>query len=139
MTTTLGQRLTREHQELDALYEDLANRVHCGDAATIDEAWGPMEARLRAHMDFEERELLPRFGELAPVTAQQIVGEHAQIRSALSEMGVAIELHALREEAVTDFLALLRAHGRREDETLYRWSSVAAQPVAGAAAERARP
>lgn len=129
MNTTLGQRLTREHRELDALYEDLANRVHSGDTATIDEAWGPLEARLRAHMEFEERELLPRFAELAPVTAQQIVGEHAQIRSALSEMGVAIELHGLREEAVTDFLGLLRAHGRLEDETLYRWSDLGAEAV----------
>lgn len=129
--TTLGQRLTREHQELDALYEDLANRVHCGDTATIDEAWGPLETRLRAHMDFEERHLLPRFRELAPVTAQQIVGEHAMIRGALADMGVAIEVHALREESLTAFLELLRAHGRREDETLYRCIELAGEDASG--------
>lgn len=70
---------------------------------------------------------------------QRLTGEHAQIRSALSEMGVAIELHALREEAVTALLGLLRAHGRREDETLYRWTALAALPVTDPPAARPQP
>ncbi len=117
--TTLGQRLAHEHHDLNRLYEDLANRVHCGDTATIDAAWGPLETRLRAHLDFEEQELLPLFREVAPMTAQEILGEHVQIRRALSEIGVAIELHAIREESMAEFLTLLRAHGEREEATLY--------------------
>ncbi len=117
--TTLGQRLAQEHRDLNRLYEDLANRVHCGDAATIDAAWGPLEARLRAHMEFEEKELLPLFQAVAPVTAQEILAEHVRIRRALSEIGVAIEIHAFREEAMAEFLSLLRAHGEREEVTLY--------------------
>ncbi len=127
--TTLGERLAHEHKDLDALYEGLANRVHCGDTATIDEAWGPLEARLRAHMDFEERHLLPRFEQIAPDAARQILAEHAQIRDALSEVGIAIELHALREDAMELLLTRLRAHGRLEEETLYRWRGVAAEEL----------
>ena len=46
---------------------------------------------------------------------------------------VALELHALREETVGEFLALLRAHGAREERLLYPWSStVEAAPCEGA-------
>ncbi len=133
--TTLGERLTHEHKDLDALYEDLANRVHCGDTAAIDEAWGPLETRLRAHMDFEELQLLPRFELIAPDAARRIQAEHAQIRDALSDVGIAIELHTVREDAMNRLLSHLRAHGRHEEETLYRWRGVAAEELTEIQAE----
>jgi len=52
--TTLGARLTQEHQGLDALYEEIANRVHCGDTVALDASWSSLEAGLLAHLDFEE-------------------------------------------------------------------------------------
>ena len=121
--TTLGQSLLQEHRALESLYEEVANRAHCGDTAALDASWAGLEARLLAHMDFEEAQLFTRFELAAPAEATRLLNEHGQVRRALEEMGVALELHALREETVGEFLALLRAHGAREERLLYPWSS----------------
>ena len=125
---THGERLTQEHQALDALYEEVANRVHCGDTAALDASWSSLEVRLLTHMDFEEEHLLPGFEVVAPDEVARIRAEHRAIRRALAEAGIAIELHTLREATVEEFLALLRAHAAREERLLYPWANVAAVP-----------
>lgn len=120
--TPLGQRLHTEHQALDAHFEDIANRVHVGDTALLDAGWEHLEAALLAHMDFEERHLLPRFARDDAAEAAQIRAEHDEIRRRLTELGVAIQLHTLREEAALEFLAALRGHAAREDSLFYAWA-----------------
>lgn len=123
--TMLGGRLIQEHQALDTLFEEVANRVHCGDTVALDESWTALEARLLAHFDYEESHLLPRFEALDPAEALRIKEEHRLVRRALQETGLAIELHTVREEDIEEFLTLLRAHAAREEKLLYPWSSTA--------------
>jgi hypothetical protein len=119
---TIGERLNHEHQVLDGLYEEVANRVHCGDTAALDASWSALEARLLAHLEFEESHLLLGFELVAPAEAARLSEEHRQIRRALGEIGVAIELHTVREDHVEEFLGLLRAHAAREEALLYPWA-----------------
>lgn len=121
-----GQRLRSEHQSLDALFEDIANRARCGETAVLDAGWSALETALTDHMAFEEERLLPQLARLDAAEAERIRSEHAQIRSTLSELGIAIELHTLREETVREFLTLLRAHAAREDRTLYACADASA-------------
>ena len=121
--TTLGQRLKDEHHALEALYQEVANRVHCGEAALIDASWTTLEAKLLAHLEFEEKHLFAGFEKVDPTETKRLQQEHVEVRRSLTQMGFAIELHTLREEAVGEFLAMLRAHGAREELLLYRWAS----------------
>jgi hemerythrin superfamily protein len=123
--TMLGERLTHEHKALDTLYEEIANRVHCGDTAALDESWSALEERLLAHFAYEEAHLLPRFESVAPAEALRLREEHKEVRRALAETGIAIELHTVREEHIAEFLTLLRAHAAREEKLLYPWSNTA--------------
>ena len=52
-----------------------------------------------------------------------MLAERGVFRHALAETGIAIELHTLREETITEFLALLREHAAREEKLRYPWSS----------------
>ena len=124
--TTLGQRLTQEHRSLEALYDLVANRVHCGDTALLDASWTELETRLRAHLAYEEQHLFARFEQVDRVETARLRDEHAAVRRALAEIGVAIELHTVREETIEAFIAMLRAHGAREEALLYPWASAVA-------------
>ena len=120
--TRLGDRLRTEHRALDAHFRDIADHVRAGDPIALDAAWTQLEGALVAHMAFEERHLLPLFERHDADEAAQLRGEHAQIRRRLDELGVAIELHTLREATAEEFLATLRAHAAREDALFYAWA-----------------
>lgn len=120
--TGLHEALTHDHQRLDAIFETLLNRVHAGDAEASREAWTRFEQGLEAHLAAEERSLLPLFDAHDPDEAAAIRGEHREIRSLLAEMGVSLDLHALREEKVAAFVEALRRHAAREEASLYPWA-----------------
>jgi hypothetical protein len=74
-------------------------------------------------MDLEERELLPDFQRLDPTETAWILQDHRRIRTLLTEMGIAIHLHLLREASVEEFVSSLRNHASREERSFYRWAS----------------
>lgn len=113
---SLEQRLRSQHESLNALFEDIADRAHRGDSVTLDGGWSELEATLVKHMDFEERLLL---GRVDDAECARIRAEHDTIRRTLTELGISIELHTLREDTVREFLVLLRAHAAREALSLY--------------------
>ena len=57
-----------------------------------------------------------------PEEAVALLREHGQIRELLLELGVAVDLHAIRFEQSRRFIDMLRAHADREDRLLYRWA-----------------
>lgn len=119
--THLGQRLRNDHLALDALCDDIANRAACGDWAVLDAGWTRLEATLLEHFSFEERFLFPRFAVTHPDEDAALRAEHDALRRQLAELGIAIEIHALREDTVREFLAAVRAHAAREDALFYAW------------------
>jgi hemerythrin-like domain-containing protein len=114
--------LSREHTQLDALFEQLLAALRADATEDTAKLWSAFDSELSAHLALEEESILPAFGRAHPTEAAEIRNEHAQIRAALLELGVDVDLHAARADRVARFIALLRRHAAREDELMYRWS-----------------
>jgi len=114
--------LAEHHRALDEQLDRLVARAQLGDAADLRAAWTAFERELLRHLEQEEAEILPGFARYDAAEALAILAEHADIRRALLEMGVNLDLHCLRAEAVQDFAQRLKAHARREDGAFYAWA-----------------
>jgi hypothetical protein len=62
--------------------------------------------------------------------------EHASIRRLLADLGIQLELHALREQNARYFVESLRGHAAREELLLYRWANDLPPEIADAVAQR---
>jgi len=114
--------LALHHQALQRRFAALVARASGGDPVELRKEWSVFEAELLAHLDLEEAELLPGLARNAPGDADVIRAEHADIRQALVDLGVKLDLHLLRAENVEAFVRQLEDHARREEQTLYAWA-----------------
>jgi hemerythrin superfamily protein len=112
-----------EHALLDKVFSNLVANASCDDRAGLRAAWETFERDLTAHMDIEERQLLPGFKRYSPNEARGLLEEHGRIRAALTEMGVDLDLHCLRADRVNALIQLIRAHAQREEALLYPWGA----------------
>jgi hemerythrin-like domain-containing protein len=112
-------RLTRDHEELDALLKRLAEDVESPSKGELAATWAAFESRLIRHLELEERLLLPLLEASHPGEVKRTRADHAHIRDAIAELGIAIDLHAAREPHITELIQFLRAHAKHEDEALY--------------------
>jgi len=133
---SLGRRLISDHRALDSLFETLLLDMEGGDPACCQSSWARFEQALLNHIDAEEIFLLPSFDAVDRSEAFRIRQEHATLRHLLADMGVRLELHAVKEEDVKRLVDAIRQHARREEEILYRWADELAPDLAGALAER---
>lgn len=114
--------LASHHAELDRRIRDLTSTADGGDCHDLMVAWGLFEKELLRHFELEERKLFARFGRHHPAELATLIQDHATLRRDLLALGVQADLHCLRAEAVAGFLADLRAHATREEQSLYRWA-----------------
>jgi hypothetical protein len=114
--------LRGHHAELERAFLDLAAQAATTTPPDLQSRWYGFERALLAHLRFEERQLLPHFERDIPHVAATIRREHTLIRAALRQLGKQVEARGLSSEAVSGFVARLRAHAQHEDETLYPWS-----------------
>jgi hemerythrin-like domain-containing protein len=114
--------LSEHHGALDQQLDKLMSRAREEDPVELREEWGAFERQLSRHMELEEAEILPAFAKTDPAEAHALLSEHCAIRNAMLDMGLNLDLHCLRAEAVDDFVLKLRAHAKREDAALYPWS-----------------
>lgn len=115
--------LRADHDELAQLAARVVAELAEGDRDDVRAIILELEERVLAHLDGEERDLLPAYADHAPEDAQVILREHAAVRKALAEMEIGTDLHLVRADAVGAFLDLLRAHAERENRGLYRWAA----------------
>ncbi len=128
--SNIGHRLAAHHRELDALFDKLLLDMHGGDSATCQATWSRFERALLDHIEAEEVFLLPSFDGVHGREATIIRQEHAEIRHLLADMGVRLELHAVREEHVEKLIEALRKHAEREERLLYPWAEKLAPDLA---------
>ena len=115
----LRTRLSRDHQELETLLERLSLAAEACNREALALTWAELEPRLTLHMQAEERYLLPLLEATHPAEIQRILLEHARIRDTVAQLGVAVELHAVRKNDIQALVELLLAHAKHEDEELY--------------------
>ncbi len=118
----LYQTLCDEHGRLEALYEALLNCVHVNDSDAAQVAWTELDHALTAHFEAEETVMLPLLDRFDPAEAAAIRREHGTMRELLAAIGVLLDIHALREDKVTQLIRFLRAHAAREEAKLYPWA-----------------
>jgi hemerythrin-like domain-containing protein len=115
--------LAAHHRHLERVFEALVAEAQERDAESLHPEWKAFERELERHLALEEAEFLPDFAREHPEEAREIRSDHAAIRSALVQMGIDLELHALRADAVAAFVEGLKAHARREEHLLYPWAA----------------
>ena len=119
---SIRDRLTADHLRLDALFDDVLKRLALDDRDETRTAWNDFEKGLLAHLEVEEKFILPKFGKDHELEASVIRREHDGFRKKLAELGVMVDLHAIRMNVANDFVRALREHARREDSLMYRWA-----------------
>ena len=119
----LRQLFTHDHERLDRLFRDLLAAFEADARVEAGKLWNEFDTDLRAHMQLEEELLLPRFAEAHGAEALALIREHEQSREKLLQLGVGVDLHVTRFGQVEDFVRLLRAHAKREEELMYRWAA----------------
>jgi hypothetical protein len=113
-------KLAMDHEDLDALLQCLAEDVEAPGGRRLEATWAAFESRLIGHLDAEERFLLPLIEASNPDEINRIRADHARIRDSVTELGLAIELHAVRKSRIMELIHFMQAHAKHEDEALYR-------------------
>jgi hemerythrin-like domain-containing protein len=101
----------------------------------VAELWTQLNRNLLAHMEAEERFVLPVFANVDADEARALLREHGLLREQLLELGIAVDLHYVRYARSRDFADLLARHAAREESLLYRWADERLSPET---AERVR-
>jgi|SRR6188508_3279055 hypothetical protein len=120
--SSLGSVLAGDHDRLDRSFQAIVTSANGGNFQQLETEWLTFQAELLAHLDAEEKHLIPVLAKDRPAAAETLLREHAQIRGQLLELGVDLDLHYLRAERVEAFVDALRAHAHREEEMFYPWS-----------------
>lgn len=117
-----GHILYQHHREIEGACLALLGAGYSGEPGEIARAWGEIEHQLYDHMMAEEHFLFPAYQHDEPENAQALRDQHACLRELALEIGVAVQLGALRMEQIQRFVMGLRAHSRLEEMTLYWWA-----------------
>jgi hypothetical protein len=117
----LLRRLHEEHDAQTAMLRELGAAAHRGDIAAMTSVFPRLEKATRDQLSLEGEELLPRYFETHAADAAKLRKQHARIRRRLNDLGLALELHALRSDMVDDFIDLLSRHYSWEDGLLNAW------------------
>jgi hypothetical protein len=115
-------QLLADHHRLEGLFKQLLAAFAANDRERIQPLWEKFDALLIAHLETEEKFLIPELARSNEPAASPLYAEHKHIRVRLMELGAGIDLHIVRFEAAHAFIDELRAHARHEDEVLYRWA-----------------
>ena len=118
----IGHVLDQHHREIEEACLTLLSAGFADEPRDLARCWGEIEHQLYDHMMAEEHFLFPAYQHAEPENAQDLRDQHARLREQALEIGVAIQLHAVRMEQIEAFVAELRAHARNEEVGLYRWA-----------------
>ena len=118
----LDEALRANHLTLEKLAGKVLDSLHAGHRDQIRAAWGELENALLGHLEVEERFVLPAFALGFPREAARFRREHRELREALVELGIQLDLHELREDAAARFLRRLKDHAASEDSAFYVWA-----------------
>ena len=122
---SISDELVADHAQIDALFLVLKKAVE-GSINDARAAVAAFEAPLRAHMDWEEKALVPAVLRAAPVTYRRrtvdaLFSDHEDIRCALNTLRE--EIGAARREGARETLEALRVllagHNRDEELGIY--------------------
>ena len=113
----IANSMMQDHERIATLLRDLGCAAESGERSIVLESWHRLEPALLAHFESEERNLLPNVRREHAREADAILREHEELRRKLDRLGVAAELHTLRQRDIEAMISELEAHAKAEDET----------------------
>jgi hypothetical protein len=111
--------LVEHHQRIERLLERLLASVRADERESSATLLAKTEKAILAHLDVEEMFVLPALAHTHAAEVTRLRSEHATIRRELGEIGLALELHALRAETLDAFKSALEEHAEREESLAY--------------------
>ncbi len=115
--------LNDDHRLVLAQLEKIVAQAREEDPRDFGDAWKTFELNLLSHLHTEEIHVFRAFRHAEPREAEQLLKEHERIRSLLTELSIALDLHCLRADQVAALADEVRAHAAREDLLLYPWAA----------------
>lgn len=110
-----------EHARIERLFIQLVDAFRADAREDTQALWKELDETATAHFRVEERHVLPVYQRDDEVEARALRAQHDELRRGLDELGVAVQLHCLRDALAERFIAGLREHARREDALMNRW------------------
>lgn len=114
--------LPDHHDGLQLLLEELLLEEPRAYGPTGQRLWRRFREEFQAHVQAEERWLLPRYLRAQPADASLVRAEHRELARRVAELDHAFALHAGTAQKTLQLMQLLRVHERREEQGLYAWS-----------------
>jgi hemerythrin-like domain-containing protein len=124
------QLLTAHHELLEKTYQQAELAAQARDRDGLRNLWTRLENLVLAHMAAEEAHLFPALERVDPIEVRKLTEEHSGLREQLAELGVGVDLHLVASPRVSQFMADLRSHAKREDALAYRWAAESLSPEA---------
>jgi nucleotide-binding universal stress UspA family protein len=121
LMTNAAVILKRDHGYLETVYINLLRAYRDGDWADVRLQWDAFDSALRAHMQTEEKRVLPCFRSVNVQEASELLAEHDELRRQLDAFGVRVDLHAFTISDADELIGRVRAHAAREEKLLYPW------------------
>ncbi len=119
-----------DHLHLETLLEELLSALDARERRGLSILWSGFTRALLAHMDIEERCLIPQLDEQAGRVARTLHEEHRYLRLRSAALGEQLDELTARPEEIHVFADELRAHASHEDRMLYAWADRNLTPAA---------
>ena len=119
--SALHDLLAADHADVHRLFDDFLQAVHANNWTTADAVFNAIELLAERHFAFEELHVFPVFDEHreaapdATCDTTRLRAQHDEIRAALAEVGIGLQLHQLRESAMQKFVETVERHSAYED------------------------
>jgi hemerythrin len=120
-SSSVHDQFLTDHRRIEDLLTATLEAFEANDREEIQRLWTAFESSLRAHLEAEEKFMIPQLQRSQQQDALAILADHERIRAQVAELGAGIDLHVVRLETARAFVDDLRAHSRRE-ERLYAWA-----------------
>jgi len=116
------QLLHDSHEHIDQLYQAILARAPGLGTETLRSEWDQFKRALLGHLESEEQNILPSYEVLHPHEARAIADEHVELRQAVTELGMDLEVHRLRTDVAQLFQQKLRTHASHKKQHFYPWA-----------------
>lgn len=123
MSLSFRDSMRADHRRLAQIEEDLGEAAAAGaDARELGEIWTRFAESMRRHFDVEEQVVFPVLERAHPDEVRALRAEHDGLRARLDRMGIDVDLHTVRSDAIRRLLDALADHAHREDDGAYVWA-----------------
>lgn len=121
-TSGLCAAMRFDHERLEIGARHLLECVLFGRADVVERAFSRFCVEMLAHMEAEQKYLLPVFERERPEAAKAIHDDHALIRALLATIAQQIARRAATPDVIRKLVEALGGNGKREVGELYPWA-----------------